>query len=71
MTPELRGNIWPMEVASSPSAFSELLDRFRGDGYGDNQIYNELEIIDHLISWGEIGKYLSKRFPGVYHRESP
>ena len=60
-----------MEVASSPSAFSELLDRFRGDGYGHNLIYKELEIIDHLISWGKIGKYLSKRFSGVYHRESP
>ena len=71
MIPELRGSIWLMEVASPPSAFSELLDRFRGDGYGDNQIYIEPEIIDHLFSWGEIGKYLSKRFSGVYHRESP
>ena len=60
-----------MEVASPPSAFSELLDRFRGDGYGDNQICKEPKIIDHLFSRGEIGKYLSKRFSGVCHRESP
>ena len=71
MTPELRESIWLMEVASPPSLFSELLDRFRADGYGDNQICKEPKIIDHLFSWGEIGKYLSKRFSSVYHRESP
>ena len=71
MTPELRESIWLMEVASPPSLFSELLDRFRADGYGDNQVCKEPEIIHHLFSWGEIGKYLSKRFSSVYHRESP
>jgi len=60
-----------MEVASPHSLFSELLDRFRADGYGDNQICKEPKIIDHLFSRGEIGKYLSKRFSSVYHRESP